>query len=121
MPRYQKGFPCAKRENPVSHWEEIDFIRRGIVGKGNGIIRTIKERDRSCIEIIVELLSIIGWCHKIASHILIRHIKECLRGEGFPGSEDKRGEEERLVLIYKEKLHPKKYTKKMLEGVEYNR
>lgn len=120
MPRYKKGFPCTKRENPTSHWNEIDYIQRGIVGKGNGVLRMIKERDRSCIEIITELLSIIGWCYKVATYILIRHVKECLKEDGFPGNEDERNEEELLALTYKKKLHPKNYDKKMLEEVEYD-
>lgn len=120
MPRYQKGFPCAKRENSVSHWNEINFIRRGIIGKGNGIIKMIKEKNRSCVEIITELLSIIGWCHKIATFILIRHIKECLREKEFPGNEDERNEEENLALSLKKKLRPKKYAKKALKDSEYD-
>lgn len=120
MAKYKKGFPCTKRENPVSHWNEIDYIQRGIVGKGKGIIKMIKERDRSCIEIITELLSIIGWAHKIATFILIRHIKECLKTDGFPGTEEQIVEEESLALSLKKKLRPKRYAKKMLKEVEYD-
>ena len=116
----QHGFPCIKRENPVSHWNEIDYIKRGIIGKSEWVIRAIKKRDRSCIEIITELLSIIGWCHKIAAFILTRHIKECLKEEGFPGTEEQIAAEENLALIYKKKLRPKKYAKKMLEEVDYD-
>ena len=120
MSREKKGFPCRFRENPVNHWEEIDNINQHIVGLGEGIKRMVHEKKHDCKGIIAQLLQVSQHCHQIASHILIRHIKECLREEGFPGNEEKRSKEESLVLKLKKKLRPVKWARKRLEDIEYD-
>lgn len=120
MPRYKKGYPCRKRENPVNHWEEIDNINRHIVGLGKGLKKMIGEKKHDCKGIIAQLLQVSQHCHQIATHILIKHMEECLKEEGFPGSEKKRSKEESLVLSLKEKLRPVKWAKKRLEDIEYD-
>lgn len=120
MPREKKGYPCRKRENPVSHREEIDKINRHIVGLGEGIKKMISEKKHDCKGIIAQLLQVSQHSHQIATHILVRHMEECLKEEGFPGNEEKRAKEESLVLSLKEKLRPVKWAKKKLEDIEYD-
>lgn len=120
MPKYKKGYPCRFRKNPVNHWDEIDNINQHIVGLGEGIKKMIREKKHGCKEIINQLLQVSQHSHQIASHVLARHIEECLKEEGFPDNEEKRSKEESLTLNLKKKLRPVKYAKKKLEDIEYD-
>ena len=120
MSKYKKGYPCKFREDQINHRKEIDKINQHIVGLGKGIIKMIKEEKHDCKGIIAQLLQVSQHCHQIASHILVRHIEECLKEEGFPGNEEKRSKEESFVLSLKEKLKPVKWAKKRLEDIEYD-
>jgi len=119
MPKYKKGYPCRNKENPVSHWDEITRIKR-IIGTAEGVIKMIKEKDHSCKEILNQLLNIIGHCEQVGTFILIKHLENCLKEEGFPDDEDKRNEEIELALRYKKRFKPKKWGKKRLEDIEYD-
>ncbi len=120
MKRGKKGYPCKFRDDQANHRQEIEYINRGIVGLGKGIIKMIKEDKHDCKQLINQLLQVSQHCHQIASHILSRHMEECLKEKGFPGNEDKRSKEESLVLGLKEKLRPVKWAKKRLEDIEYD-
>jgi len=120
MPKkYEKGYPCRERKNPVSHWNELIRLKR-INGTIKGIQKMIKDKDHSCKEILNQLLNIIGHCEQIGAFILIKHFESCLKEEEFPDSENKRNKEIELALRYKNRFRPKKWGKKKLEDIEYD-
>jgi DNA-binding FrmR family transcriptional regulator len=123
MEYYDERYPCQNRDEPVNHYDEIAAIRRLIIGRGEGIINMIKERNWKCLEIINQLLAIMGGALSIAGHILTSHMRKCLKEEGFPGDNSQRDKEIKLALKYKKNIIKrglKSYAKKKLKEAEYD-
>jgi len=122
---HDEGSCIERKEQPVSHFDDLGI--KGVPNirdKAAAVIRMINEKEHGCLQLINQLLSIAGLAVSISGRILERHIRECLKEEGYPRNEDERDKETERARRYRKRLYKKwklkGYARKKLEETEYN-
>ena len=83
-------------EQMTTHEKEIVRLKR-IEGQIRGIQKMIQEK-RYCIEILIQLSSIVGAIKSVEENILERHLKGCVRHSFNKGSREDRQEKVEEVI-----------------------
>jgi DNA-binding FrmR family transcriptional regulator len=87
-------------EHKTTHEHELVRLRR-IEGQIKGVQRMIEQR-RYCVDILIQLNSIVGAIKSIEENILDRHLKGCVHQSFTKGSkEDKTRKIEEVVDVLK--------------------
>lgn len=87
-------------EQKTTHQQELIRLRR-IEGQIKGVQRMIDQK-RYCVDILVQLNSIVGAIKSVESNILERHLKGCVQESFSKGSkQDKTRKIEEVVEVLK--------------------
>ncbi len=65
-------------KNPTTHEEQLQFLKK-IEGQVAGIRRMIEEK-RYCVDILVQIRSIIGALYRVEGEIFRKHLDGCVVG-----------------------------------------
>lgn len=63
-------------EQRTTHKEQLEFLKK-IEGQVRGLQRMIEE-ERYCIDIIIQIHSVIGALHRVEDEIFRKHIDGCV-------------------------------------------
>ncbi|MCK9603538.1 MAG: metal-sensitive transcriptional regulator [Candidatus Omnitrophica bacterium] len=63
-------------EQRTTHKEQLEFLKK-IEGQVRGLQRMIEE-ERYCIDIIIQIHSVIGALHRVEDEIFKKHIDGCV-------------------------------------------
>ncbi len=93
-------------KNPTTHEEQLALLKK-IEGQVRGVQKMIEE-GRYCVDIVIQLHSIVNAIYGVSEKIFAKHIEHCVANafeKGGPGDRQQKMEEVVKVMKMLHKLH----------------